>query len=167
MNAGTSAISTTMMLLKHEDHLIMVDDVYAGTQKYLRDIYGPRIGWSEGNGFDYCAICESVDNLKAALKPNTKMVWIEGQTNPILKVAHIEACAKAIKEHEAKVGHQIIFVVDNTFNSPMLVQPLSLGATISLYSCTKYHGGHANVIAGCVCLNDYSLFTKLKDFMES
>ena len=92
MNAGTSAISTTMMLLKHEDHMIMVDDVYAGTQKYLRDIYGPRIGWSEGKGYDYCD-CTNVDNLKAAFKENTKMVWIEGQTNPTLKVAHIEALA--------------------------------------------------------------------------
>lgn len=58
-------------------------------------------------------------------------------------------------------------VIDNTFNSPLLVNPLSLGATIALYSCTKYHGGHANVIAGCVCLNDYDLFVKLKDFMET
>lgn len=129
-------------------------------------MYAPRIGWEEGNGYDYCDMTD-LAAVEKGLKSNTTMVWIECQTNPTLKVPNIEAIAKLCKAHEAKIGKKVTLVIDNTFNSPLLCNPLELGVTICLHSATKYLGGHANVIAGCVMLNNYELFVKLKDYMET
>ena len=89
------------------------------------------------------------------------MLWIEGSTNPTLKCPDIAELARICKERN------VIFVIDNTFMSPLLQNPLKLGADIVYHSCTKYLGGHANVIAGGLCVNDTSLFCTLKGLMES
>ena len=86
--------------------------------------------------------------FKKNLKPNTKMVWLETPTNPTLKVFDIEKIAKLTKE----AG--VMFVVDNTFLTPYLQNPLLLGADVVVHSITKYIGGHSDVVMGCICLND-------------
>ena len=102
-----------------------------------------------------------LEKVEAAFKENTKVMWIEGATNPTMKCTDIAAVAKLCNERG------VILIIDNTFMSPMLQSPLKLGATVVYHSCTKYLGGHANVIAGGLMLNDYALYLKLKDLAES
>lgn len=98
-------------------------------------------------------------NIEDAIKPSTRMVWIETPTNPTLKIVDI----RAVSDIVAKYKHQGIFlVVDNTFESSYFQRPLELGADISYYSLTKYMNGHSDVIMGAVCLNDSSLYERLQ-----
>merc|ERR1711963_693808 len=92
-----------------------------------------------------------------AIKPNTRMVWIETPTNPTLKVVDVQAIADICKGHD-----NIFLVVDNTFESSYFQRPLELGADISYYSLTKYMNGHSDVIMGAVCLNDSCLYDRLQ-----
>lgn len=99
--------------------------------------------------------------VEATFKPNTKLVWIETPTNPTLKCTDIAALAKICKKRGA------ILLVDNTFMSPVLQNPLKLGATIAYHSITKYIGGHSDVVAGALCFNDDDLYTKLEFNMKT
>ena len=89
------------------------------------------------------------------LRPNTKMVWLETPTNPTLKVFDVQKIAEACK------GHGALFIVDNTFMTPINQNPLLLGADVVTHSLTKYIGGHSDMIAGCICVNDRALYDKL------
>jgi len=132
------------------DHVVACDDVYGGTQRYMRQISQER------NGVEYSFVdMTDVKNVEAAIKPNTKLIWIETPTNPTLKVCDIEAICKLAK------SKNIITVVDNTFPSPYLQSPLLLGADISVNSVTKYIGGHSDVVMGVLVTSDLALRDKL------
>ena len=96
-----------------------------------------------------------INSFKKQLKKNTKMVWLETPTNPTLKVFDIEKISKACKAHGA------LLIVDNTFMTPVNQNPLLLGADVVTHSLTKYIGGHSDMIAGCICVNDRELYDKL------
>mmetsp|Transcript_44530 Transcript_44530/g.59067 ORF Transcript_44530/g.59067 Transcript_44530/m.59067 type:complete len:153 (+) Transcript_44530:504-962(+) len=142
-SSGMAAHVTLMNLLQNGDHVLCVDDVYGGTQRYLRTILGPNTG-IEVSFEDF----SDINVFKKKLQSNTKMVWLETPTNPTLKVFDIEKIAQACKAHGA------LFIVDNTFMTPVNQNPLLLGADVVTHSLTKYIGGHSDMIAGCICVND-------------
>ncbi len=141
---------TLMNMLSQGDHVLCVDDVYGGTQRYLRRILGPNAN-IELSFEDF----SDINSFKKQLRSNTKMVWLETPTNPTLKVFDIEKISKACKAHGA------LLIVDNTFMTPVNQNPLLLGADVVTHSLTKYIGGHSDLIAGCICVNDRALYDKL------
>jgi cystathionine gamma-lyase / homocysteine desulfhydrase len=143
--SGMAAITAVMMLFSSGDHVILTDDVYGGTYRIMSKVLN-RIG-IESTFVD----TTDLDAVRAAIQPNTKALYIETPTNPLLKVTDIEACAQLAKEK----GMQTI--VDNTFSTPYWQTPLALGADIVLHSATKYLGGHSDVVAGLVVVNDDQL----------
>lgn len=152
--SGLSATATILHTLNRPDHVIVIDDVYGGTQRLFRQIFAP------GSGIDFTFMdMSSPAAVGAAVKKETRMVWIESPTNPTLKLTDIKAVAAAIKS----LGRDDIWiVVDNTFMSPYLQNPLDLGATIILHSVTKYIGGHSDVVMGAVVVNDDEIWKRLK-----
>lgn len=149
-SSGMAATVSILSLLEKGDHFITIDDVYGGTQRYIRKIYGPQTGIT----FDMIDFTD-LKKVKAAIKKNTKLMWIESPTNPTLKCTDIAAVAKICKEKGVRL------VIDNTFMSPALQNPLSLGADVVMHSITKYIGGHSDVVAGCLVFNDSELYDKL------
>jgi cystathionine gamma-lyase len=156
-NSGMSATVTIMQTLKSGDHILCVDDVYGGVQRYIRTILNPNSG-VEISFVDFNDIAE----FKKAIKPNTKLVWLESPTNPTLKCYDIRAVADHVHANS-----DAIFVVDNTFFSPVNQNPILLGADIAFASVTKYIGGHSDVLAGAVCLNDRKLYDELTHIMRT
>lgn len=155
-SSGCAAMTCILLLLKHGDHVICCDDVYGGTQRFMRKI-------AEDKGMLKFTFVDMTnpDNIVKQIQPNTKLIWIETPTNPTLKVCDIEAICKLAKEKE------IITVVDNTFCTPYLQSPLQLGADICVNSATKYIGGHSDVLMGTVTLNDTKLCEQLKFLAKS
>lgn len=137
-------------LLEHGDHVLCVDDVYGGTQRYLRKILNERFK-IEVTFLDF----SDIKVFKENIKKNTKLVWLETPTNPTLKIFDIKAIADVCKEKKT------LLVVDNTFLTPYLQNPLDLGADVVVHSMTKYLGGHSDVVGGCIMLNDKDLYDRL------
>jgi len=154
--SGSATTATITAMLNHGDHIISVDDVYGGTNRYFQKVAVPTMNLSI-SFIDY----NTPGALKNAITPRTKMLWIETPTNPTLKIQDIAAVAAEAKS----LG--LIVVVDNTFATPYLQQPLNLGADIVVHSCTKYIGGHSDVVMGALCTNNEELFTKLKFLQNS
>ena len=151
-----SAHITLLNLLQAGDHVLCVDDVYGGTQRYLRRILSPNTT-IQVDFSDFSNIAE----FKKNLLPNTKLVWLETPTNPTLKVFDIKAIANACK------GSGAIFVVDNTFATAVNQNPLDLGADVVVHSVTKYIGGHSDIIGGCSVMNSKELYDRLFFVMKS
>ncbi|XP_023809995.1 cystathionine gamma-lyase [Oryzias latipes] len=150
--SGLATTVTVTHLLKSGDGIVCMDDVYGGTNRYFRRI-------AAGLGVDVSfADCTKPELLKAALKPNTKLVWIETPTNPTMKVVDIKACSDLVHEH----NKDIVVVVDNTFMSAYFQRPLALGADICMYSATKYMNGHSDVVMGMLSLNNEGLCERLR-----
>ena len=135
-----------------------VDDVYGGTQRYLRMILGPNTGIK----VDFSDFSD-IKKFKSMLIPQTKLVWLETPTNPTLKVFDIAAISKAIKES----GSKALFVVDNTFSSPVNSNPTTLGADVTMNSMTKYIGGHSDLLGGSIHLNDRALYDRIFFVLKS
>ncbi|MEC3951981.1 cystathionine gamma-synthase [Nocardia sp. CDC153] len=134
--------------LRPGDHLVIPNDAYGGTFRLIDKVFTQ---W----GIEYSvAPVSDVDAVAAAMRPNTKLVWVETPTNPLLNIGDIAALAEVAHAGGAKL------VVDNTFASPYLQQPLLLGADIVLHSTTKYLGGHSDVVGGALITNDQELDTK-------
>uniref|UniRef100_A0A669DLN1 Cystathionine gamma-lyase n=1 Tax=Oreochromis niloticus TaxID=8128 RepID=A0A669DLN1_ORENI len=150
--AKYSATVTITHMLKAGDGIVSMDDVYGGTNRYFQ-----RIAAEVGLDVSF-ADCTKPQLLKAALKPNTKLVWIETPTNPMMKVVDIKACSDLVHEH----NKDIVVVVDNTFMSAYFQRPLALGADICMYSATKYMNGHSDVVMGLVSMNREDLYERLK-----
>ncbi|XP_036378563.1 cystathionine gamma-lyase-like [Megalops cyprinoides] len=150
--SGLAATMTITHLLKAGDGIVCMNDVYGGTNRYFR-----RIAAEVGLDVSF-ADCTQHDVLKAALKANTKLLWIETPTNPTMKVVDIKACAEIAHEH----NKDIVVVVDNTFMSAFFQRPLALGADICMYSATKYMNGHSDVVMGLVSVNREDLHERLK-----
>ena len=125
-------------------HIVIPNDAYGGTYRLVDTMFGD---W----GVEYSvADLGSIESVRAAIRPNTKVVWIETPTNPLLTVGDIAGIAAAVKEANAELGADAKLIVDNTFASPYLQRPLELGADAVLHSTTKYIGGHSDVIGGAV-----------------
>ncbi|WP_413735810.1 trans-sulfuration enzyme family protein [Sodalis sp. RH21] len=135
--SGLAACSTVLELLDQGSHLVAVDDVYGGTYRLLENVRrrtaGLRISWVKP---------QDLAALEAAIEPDTRMIWVETPTNPLLKLADLAAIAAIARRHN------VISVADNTFASPILQQPLTLGFDIVVHSATKYINGHSDVVAG-------------------
>jgi len=146
------AVTTTIVqtVLGVGDHAVVCDDVYGGTQRYMRQISQQK------NGIEFTFVdMTDPENVAKAIKPNTKLIWVETPTNPTLKVCDIEKICAIAKEKN------IVTAVDNTFPSPYLQSPLLLGADISVNSVTKYIGGHSDVVMGVLVTNNKELRDKL------
>ncbi len=132
-------------MLRPGDHVVIPDDAYGGTFRLIDKVFTQ---WN----VDYTPVAlPDVDAVRAAITPRTRLVWVETPTNPLLSIADIAAIAELGKQHSAKV------LVDNTFASPALQQPLTLGADVVLHSTTKYIGGHSDVVGGALVTNDEEL----------
>lgn len=144
-SSGMAAIHAVLSLLKTGDHVILTDNVYGGTYRIFTKVLN-RLG-IESTFVD----TTSLQALEQALQSNTKAIYVETPTNPLLKVTDIAAVAKWSKQHE------LLFIVDNTFSTPYWQTPLALGADIVLHSATKYIGGHSDVVAGLAVVNSEQL----------
>ncbi|XP_060889713.1 cystathionine gamma-lyase-like [Labrus mixtus] len=150
--SGLAATLTITHMLKAGDGIVCMDDVYGGTNRFFQKI--AREFALEVSFADFTM----PGKLKAALKNNTKLVWIETPTNPTMKVVDIQACSDMIHEH----SKDIVVVVDNTFMSPYFQRPLALGADVCMYSATKYMNGHSDVVMGLMSVNRDDLYDRLK-----
>jgi cystathionine beta-lyase/cystathionine gamma-synthase len=140
--SGMAAISGVSQLLSAGDHVVVGDDLYGGSYRLFSHVlprFGVDFSWVDAT---------DVDAVAAAVRPTTKFLWIESPTNPMLRLVDIAACG------EIAAGAGCRLVVDNTFATPYLQNPLALGAHISVHSTTKYIGGHSDVIGGAVVLDD-------------
>ncbi|QST00387.1 bifunctional cystathionine gamma-lyase/homocysteine desulfhydrase [Pontibacillus sp. ALD_SL1] len=147
--SGMAAITSILMMYKSGDHLIITDDVYGGTYRLLSGVL------SRFNLDVTFVDTSNVDNIEEAIRPNTKAVYVETPTNPLLKITDLEAVARLTKEKG------FTFIVDNTFSTPYWQNPIEQGADIVLHSATKYLGGHSDVVAGLVVVNSQSLAEEL------
>ncbi|GEL04458.1 bifunctional cystathionine gamma-lyase/homocysteine desulfhydrase [Rummeliibacillus stabekisii] len=134
--SGMAAISAVVHLFSSGDHLILTDDVYGGSFRVMTKVFN-RFG-IEVSFVD----TTDLDAVKAEIRPETKAIFVETPTNPLLKVTDIKAVSAIAKEHH------LLFIVDNTFSTPYWQNPIALGADIVLHSATKYLGGHSDVVAG-------------------
>jgi cystathionine gamma-synthase/cystathionine gamma-lyase len=148
--SGCAAATTLLHTLRAGDHVVCGDDVYGGTHRIFRSVLAPL-------GIEATfADLRSLDSLERALTPRTRIVWLETPTNPLLRLADIEAVAGVAK------GRDALLVVDNTFASPVLQRPLDLGATAVLHSTTKYINGHSDAVGGMLVTRDSALAERLK-----
>jgi len=141
--SGMAATATVLELLDSGDHVVAIDDLYGGSFRLFNNVRGR----SAGLQFSFTALEDSAA-LQAAMRPQTRMIWVETPTNPMLKIVDIRAVAAIAHEHGA------LLVVDNTFASPMLQRPLELGADIVVHSATKFLNGHSDMIGGIAVVGD-------------
>jgi cystathionine gamma-synthase len=148
--SGMAAETNVFLTLRSGDHVILGDDVYGGTYRLLNAVL------REGAGIAFDTVdLTDLDALRSALREETRLVWLETPTNPLLKVIDIEACARLA--HAAGA----LLAVDNTFATPYLQRPLSLGADVVAHSSTKYLGGHSDAVGGVAVANDPDLLDRL------
>ncbi|MBL7719585.1 MAG: PLP-dependent transferase [Flavipsychrobacter sp.] len=148
--SGLAAIDAVVKLLKSGDEILAVDDIYGGAFRLFTHIYqkfGITINYADTT---------DAGNVRNAITPNTRLIWLETPTNPTLKVSDIAAIAAIAKQHN------ILLCVDNTFASPALQQPIKLGADIVVHSATKYLGGHSDLIAGLIVTATEELGAEIK-----
>jgi cystathionine gamma-synthase len=147
--SGMAAETTLLLTLRPGDHVLLADDMYGGTYRLLARVLAP---W--GLNFDTCDMTDA-SAVRDALRDDTRFVWIETPSNPLLKIVDIAAVASFAHERGAKV------VVDNTFATPAVQRPLELGADVIVHSVTKYLGGHSDLIGGALVANDTDLLERL------
>lgn len=153
--SGMAAITAVMMLFNTGDHVIFTDDVYGGTFRVVTKVLS-RLGISST-----FVDTSEIQNVERAIQSNTRAIYVETPTNPLLKITDIRACAELAKQNH------LYLIVDNTFSSPYWQQPLSLGADIVLHSATKYIGGHSDVVAGLAVVNSTELAESLHFLQNS
>lgn len=147
--SGLAALSTILMLFKSGDHILLSDNVYGGTFRVVDKVF-------LNLGITYSLVNTSnLEEVKAAITPATKAIFIETPTNPLMKLTDLSAISILAK------AHQLISVVDNTFLTPYFQRPIEHGIDIIVHSATKYLGGHSDIIAGLVVVNDESLAERL------
>ena len=146
-SSGLSAIDCVLRLLSPGDEVIAGDDLYGGTYRMFTRLFSKF-----GLEFHFVDM-GNPENVSSKLNENTKLVWLETPTNPLMKIADIEAVSKLVKDYD----DSILISVDNTFATPYLQQPLNLGADIVMHSATKYLGGHSDLIMGALMVKDPEL----------
>ncbi len=149
--SGMAAIDTTLRLVQAGEHVLAGDDAYGGTHRLFDKILS-----NYGIEFTFVDLSD-LDAVRAALRPNTRLLWAETPTNPRLKICDLAALAELAHAHASRPW----LAVDNTFATPYLQQPLALGADIVAHSTTKYLGGHSDVVGGALILNDAELAERL------
>lgn len=148
--SGMAAIGNVMSLLKAGDHVIASDDLYGGTPRLFNQVFAHY-------GLEFTYVDTSyTDRIESAIRPSTKMVWVETPTNPLLKITEIRAVSTLTRRHN------LALVVDNTFATPYLQRPLDLGADIVVHSTTKYIGGHADTVGGAILTSNEQHYERLK-----
>lgn len=148
-SSGLAATDCLIRTFKAGDEIIAMDDLYGGTYRMFT-----RIFKNSGIVFHFVDM-NDLDKFQSLINEKTKLVWVETPTNPLMKLADIEAIAQITKKHN------LLFAVDNTFATPYLQKPLDLGADIVMHSATKYLGGHSDVIAGALIIKDPELAEQL------
>lgn len=154
-SSGMGATDAVMKLLRPGDEVITGDDLYGGSYRLFTKIFEPY-----GIKFHFINLTDA-NNIKKYINANTKMIWAETPTNPTMQIIDIAACSKIAKENN------LTLVVDNTFASPYLQNPLALGADIVMHSVTKYLGGHSDVVMGALITNDDKLHEQLYFILNS
>ena len=147
--SGLAAIDAVLKLLKPGDEVISTNDLYGGTYRLFTKIYEDF-----GIKFHFVGM-ENTSNIESFVNKNTKLLWAETPTNPMLNIVDIDALSKIAK------NNNILFAVDNTFATPYIQAPLDFGADIVMHSATKYLGGHSDVIMGALVVNEKDLADKL------
>ncbi len=149
-SSGMASVDSCLKLLGSGDHVICSDDVYGGTSRHFNRLlvnYDMRFSYVDS---------QDAANVEAAIGPETKMIWIETPTNPLLRITDLDAVGKIAKEHD------LLYVVDSTFATPVFLKPLEYGVDIVLHSTTKYLSGHNQLIGGAVITNRDDLYERLK-----
>ncbi|MBS1578145.1 MAG: cystathionine gamma-synthase [Bacteroidetes bacterium] len=154
-SSGVAATDAVMKLLQPGNEVICGNDMYGGTYRLFTKIYEKF-----GIKFHYINM-QNINNIEALINNNTKLIWAETPTNPLMNIVDIAAVSNIAKKHN------ILLCVDNTFASPYLQNPLNLGADIVMHSATKYLGGHSDVIQGCLIMNDVALREQLYFIQKS
>lgn len=154
-SSGMAAITAVMMLFNSGDHVILTDDVYGGTYRVMTKVLN-RLGIAS-------TFVDTSDlaNIEAHIQPNTKAIYIETPTNPLLKITDLQGASEIAKRHG------LLMIVDNTFSTPYWQTPIAFGADIVIHSATKYLGGHSDVVAGLVVVNSEQLATDLHFIQNS
>lgn len=154
--SGLAAISTVLELLDKDSHIVAVDDVYGGTYRLIENVRrrsaGLQVSWVKPG---------SLSALEAAIRPETRMIWVETPTNPLLKLADLEAIASIARRHK------LISVADNTFASPVIQRPLAFGFDIVVHSATKYLNGHSDVVAGLAVVGDNPTLAEQLGYLQN
>jgi cystathionine gamma-lyase len=154
-SSGMAAINNILCLLQAGDHVVTCQDLYGGAYRMFTKLYAKF-----GVKFSFVD-ATNLDEIEKAFTPQTKMLWLETPSNPLLRIIDLAAASKIGKKHNA------IVVVDNTFASPYLQSPLKLGADIVMHSTTKYLNGHSDVLGGASITNDPALAEQLKFFQNA
>ena len=149
-SSGMAAVDSCLKLLKSGDHVICSDDVYGGTYRLFNQLL---INYNLHFTYVDTSFPEKIEK---AIRPETKMIWAETPTNPLLKITDLNAVAKIAKKHD------LIFGIDTTFITPVFLRPLEFGADLVIHSTTKYLSGHSQLIGGVVITNREDLFDQLK-----
>ncbi len=147
--SGCAAMDALMKMLRPGDHVIATNDIYGGSYRLFTEVFEPY-----GISFSFVDM-RSIENVRKAFSTQTKMLFVETPTNPLLNIVDIASIANEAKKRNA------VTVVDNTFASPALQQPLLLGADAVVHSTTKYIGGHSDIIGGAVCTNHDAIYENL------
>jgi cystathionine gamma-lyase len=153
--SGLAAESAVLHLLQTGDHVVATRDLYGGTYRLFERVwakYGVEFSYADG---------EDLDALRRAFRPNTKLLWIETPSNPLLSIVDLRAACELAHAHGA------LAVVDNTFATPYLQQPFEFGADIVVHSTTKYLGGHSDVVGGALCVRERALYEQLKFYQNA
>jgi cystathionine gamma-lyase/cystathionine beta-lyase len=148
-SSGMGASDAVIKLLRPGDEVLAADDLYGGTYRMFMKVFA-----NYGIKFRFVDMTDS-KNISSPVTSNTKLIWTETPSNPMMKIIDIAACSEVAKKNK------LIHVVDNTFASPYLQNPLNLGADIVMHSATKYLGGHSDVVMGVLCMNDDKLYEQL------
>lgn len=148
-SSGLAAEHTVLSTLKPGDHVIAAEDMYGGTYRLFEEVFKPY-------GIQFSYVAGKAIDFEKAIKPITKMFWIESPTNPLLRIIDISKVSAIAHEKNIRV------VVDNTFASPLFQHPLLLGADLVVHSTTKYIGGHSDLIGGALVVSDEEWYAKLK-----
>lgn len=154
--SGLASISTVLELLDKDSHLVAIDDVYGGTYRLIENVRrrsaGLQVSWVKP---------DDLAGLDAAIRPDTRMIWVETPTNPLLKLADLAAIAAIAKRHN------ILSVADNTFASPVIHRPLELGFDLVVHSATKYLNGHSDVVAGLAVVGDNPALAEKLGYLQN
>lgn len=154
--SGLAAISTVLELLDKDSHIVAVDDVYGGTYRLIENVRrrsaGLQVSWVKPG---------ELEALEAAIRPDTRMIWVETPTNPLLKLADLESIAGIARRHK------LISVADNTFASPVIQRPLAFGFDIVVHSATKYLNGHSDVVAGLAVVGDNPALAEQLGYLQN
>lgn len=154
--SGLAAIATVLELLDKDSHIVAIDDVYGGTYRLIENVRkrssGLQVSWVEPG---------DLAEIDAAIRPETKMIWVETPTNPLLKLADLAGIADIARRHN------IISVADNTFASPVIHRPLEFGFDIVVHSATKYLNGHSDVVAGLAVVGSNSALAEKLGYLQN